>query len=175
MIFSDIPKKLEPILEKLDLLKNLLFGPDIKFARFDEERISHDPEYSSDQANAMDLKTPKALSLRAGESEVVSTNIAFEMPAGWAGLIVPKSGLGTKYEVQLVNTVGLIDSDYRGEIIVKIKMPSNENLPPMLLQEGDKFVQMIMVWAPQGRLKKVKYSKLDQTKRGEGGFGSTGR
>lgn len=159
----------------IDVVKSL-FKPKIKIAIFDEDKAYYKPKYATDGSAAIDLITPIPINLRPGESVLVKTNLAMEIQKDWVGIIAPKSGLGVKYHVQLTNTLGVIDSDYRGEVEVKITIPyTEEETTTLMLTQGDKFVQMLFFYCPQAELDYVSYSELSETERGVGGFGSTGR
>lgn len=121
--------------------------------------------------------TDAGLDLRSAEIKVlhpsyvtkVRTGIHVEIPPGYVGLIFPRSGLSTKYGVRLANTVGVIDSDYRGEIICALTTSSL-----FTIREYERIAQLVVVpvmtdWALVNNL-----NELSSTERGDGGFGSTG-
>lgn len=98
------------------------------------------------------------------------TDLAFEIPEGYVGLIFPRSSI-RNYTLSLSNSVGVIDSGYRGEVQVTFnKLSSNK---PVYYNQGDKIAQMIILPYPQIAL--VEVAELSSTERGEGGFGSTGK
>jgi dUTP pyrophosphatase len=97
------------------------------------------------------------------------TGLAFEVPPGWVMLIYSRSGHGFKNDVRLSNCVGVIDSDYRGEVSVKLRCDGAAN---MRIQGGDRIAQAMLVQVPQVQL--VEVDELTDTARGAGGFGSTG-
>ncbi|WP_067783791.1 dUTP diphosphatase [Actinomyces vulturis] len=130
------------------------------------------PQIGSAHAAGIDLKVD------AGDYEKVTvppravgvpihTGIAFEIPEGYCGLLMLRSSLSGK--LQLANSVGLIDSDYRGEIIAKVNNVTNEYVE---LSHGERIVQLVVVAHPRIDLKQV--NELSETDRGSGGFGSTG-
>lgn len=133
------------------------------------------PRYTSAGAAAIDLcaciDEPVLLNIRENgfEREVVSTGIAVEIPEGYVGLIFPRSGLATKYGIQLQNCVGVIDSDYRGE--VKVAM-LNAGRSPFRVDPGMRIAQMIIM--PIQTVELEVSEELSDTERGTGGFGSTG-
>lgn len=106
---------------------------------------------------------------------VYYTGIAIEIPEGHVGLLFPRSSI-SKYSTQLTNSVGVIDSGYRGEIMLKFKptmrYPRNMQTPPPSYGVGDKIGQLIIVPYPQIEFEEV--SELSQSERGTGGYGSTG-
>jgi len=97
---------------------------------------------------------------------VCETGLAVEIPNGYVGLIFPRSSI-SKYALHLRNSVGVIDSGYRGEILIKFGYASNENL----YKKGDKVAQLIIIPHPEITFQEV--DSLSETERGEGGFGST--
>ena len=102
--------------------------------------------------------------------ELVPTGLYIELPAGFEAQIRPRSGLAIKHGISLVNTPGTIDADYRGEIKVILVNLSNE---PFTLNPGERIAQMVVA-----RHEKVQWDEvevLEESARGEGGFGSTGR
>lgn len=101
---------------------------------------------------------------------MVPTGIAVSIPRGYAGLIQPRSGLAVRHGVSIVNTPGLIDSHYRGEIkVVLINLDPDE---PFHVHRGDKICQL--VFQKVERAEFIQVERLDSTERGSGGFGSTG-
>lgn len=98
----------------------------------------------------------------------ISTGIKVEIPEGYFGLIVPRSGLGSK-GINLMNTVGIIDSSYRGEIFCNIVNNGSEAIE---LKRFDRFAQLVIIPIPTAVLNRVE--SLDNTERGQEGFGSTG-
>lgn len=108
--------------------------------------------------------------VRAGQTHLVPTGIAVEIPEGYVGLIYPRSGLGAKYGIVLGNGTGVIDSDYRGEILVSLYNRTNKDY---VFSAGDRIAQMVVVPAPQFELDFV--DELSTTKRADGGFGHSGK
>lgn len=123
------------------------------------------PSYGSKGASAFDLRISADAVVKPGEVVKVGTGVKVAVPEGYGLLILPRSS--TQFE--LWNTVGLIDSDYRGEIFVKMKNKSKEAL---WFAKGDRIVQACLIPMARPQLKAVK--SLSTTDRGEGGFGSTG-
>jgi dUTP pyrophosphatase len=109
--------------------------------------------------------------LDPGERALVPTGIAVSIPEGFAGFIQPRSGLASRHGVSIVNTPGLIDSHYRGEVkVILVNLDRNE---PFRVNRGDKICQMVIQKVEQVRFTEVE--ALDATERGTGGFGSTGK
>lgn len=130
------------------------------------------PEYKTEQANGADLFAcnDDEIYLHAqGQSQLIPLGFSMELPGGYAALLLPRSGLGHKQGIVLGNLVGLIDSDYRGEVFVSLW---NRGLDLVKIKNGDRIAQMLIVHAPQYQFEWAQ--ELDETERGEGGFGSTG-
>lgn len=131
------------------------------------------PYYASAGAAAMDLHAciDAPVTLSAGQRCTVPTGIAIALPdAGYVALVFARSGLGIKKGICLSNGVGVIDSDYRGEIAVGLLNTSAEDY---IVQPGERIAQLAVVPVVQAEL--VQVETLDETERGAGGFGSTGR
>lgn len=129
------------------------------------------PAYGTEFAAGADLYAclDKPLTIAAGKTEFVPTGLAMEIPAGTAGLIYARSGLACKRGVAPANKVGVIDSDYRGEIIVALHNHSDGDIT---LESGERVAQMIIT--PYFHAEYEEAEELDDTARGAGGFGSTG-
>ena len=107
--------------------------------------------------------------LAPGERAAVPTGIIVAIPEGFAGLVLPRSGLALRHGVGVVNGPGLIDAGYRGEVQVLLV---NHGSEPVELRRGDRIAQLVVVAVPEVEL--IESSKLPASDRGEGGFGSTG-
>ena len=129
------------------------------------------PTYGSEYAAGADLYAclDSKITINPGETYLVKTGIAMEIPVGYAGLIYARSGLATKRGLAPANKVGVIDSDYRGEIMVSIYNQSSE---PQKIEPGERIAQLVITPYITGIFNEV--SDLSDTTRGEGGFGSTG-
>lgn len=131
------------------------------------------PAYATDGAAAMDLTAciSQPMTIAPGQLVTVPTGIAIALPGPeYMALIFARSGLGVKHGICLSNGVGVIDSDYRGEIRVGL---TNLSQTPYTVQPGDRVAQMAIV--PVARARAVSVEKLGETRRGAGGFGSTGK
>ena len=130
------------------------------------------PVYQSSLAAGMDLHADvdDVLSLRPGERRLVPTGLAIELPAGYEAQVRPRSGLALRDGVTLLNTPGTIDADYRGEVQVILANLSKE---PCVIKRGDRIAQLVIASVSQAEL--VEVESLDETARGAGGFGYTGR
>jgi dUTP pyrophosphatase len=109
--------------------------------------------------------------LEPGERAVIPTGIAVAIPEGYAGLVQPRSGLAARQGLGIVNSPGLIDAGYRGEIkVIAINLDPRETIK---IARGEKIAQLVVYPAPRVTLREV--SELSETARGGSGFGSTGR
>lgn len=128
------------------------------------------PAYAHAGDAGMDLYAAQDVTLAPGERTLVPTGIAVAIPDGFAGFVQPRSGLAIRQGLGLVNTPGLIDSHYRGEIkIIAINLDPDT---PISISRGDKVAQFVIQAVVRADL--VEVDELDPTVRGEGGFGSTG-
>lgn len=102
------------------------------------------------------------------------TGLAFEIPQGWAMLVFSRSGHGFNHDTRLANCVGIIDSDYRGEVKVKLTCDDfRDDIAPLKVSPGDRVAQAMLV--PIQKIEFVFGVEISSTDRGEGGFGSTGK
>ena len=129
------------------------------------------PAYQSDSAAGMDLRAAIAepLTITPGQRLLVPTGIRIALPAGTEAQVRPRSGLAIKHGIGLVNAPGTIDADYRGEIRVIL---INQGDKDFLIERGDRIAQLVI--APVLRASWREAASLDDTERGEGGFGHTG-
>ncbi|HYP48620.1 MAG TPA: dUTP diphosphatase [Thermoleophilaceae bacterium] len=118
-----------------------------------------------------DLHAAEPVRLAPGERASVGTGIAVAIPAGHAGLVVPRSGLAARHGISVVNAPGLIDSGYRGELRVLLLNTDAES--EFVVEPGDRIAQLVLVRVEAARLEEA--AELEETARGEGGFGSSGR
>ena len=130
------------------------------------------PTYGSEEAAGADLYAclDATVTIAPGESAFIPTGLAMEIPKGYAGLIYARSGLATKKGLAPANKVGVIDSDYRGEIMVALH---NHGSAPQTVESGERIAQI--VFTPYAAAEFLAVDELNVTERGEGGFGSTGR
>jgi dUTP pyrophosphatase len=118
-----------------------------------------------------DLHAAEAATIGPGERASVGTGIAVAIPEGHAGLVVPRSGLAMRHGISVVNAPGLIDSGYRGE--VRVLLLNTDRTERFSVEPGDRIAQLVLVAVETGGLEEV--AELEETARGVGGFGSTGR
>ncbi|MEX0771443.1 MAG: dUTP diphosphatase [Balneolaceae bacterium] len=129
------------------------------------------PGYSSDRAAGMDLRAAleKPITLEPGQRLLIPTGLKMVLPEGYEAQIRPRSGLAWRNGITMLNSPGTIDSDYRGEVKV---IAINHGEEPFTIRHGDRIAQMVI--APVVQMQVRETDKLPETKRGEGGFGSTG-
>jgi len=136
-------------------------------------RIDHDlpvPRYAHEGDAGLDLYSTVDLTLAPFERALVPTGIAVAIPDGHAGFVQPRSGRAIREGLSLVNTPGLIDSHYRGEIkVIAINLDPGT---PIVIARGEKIAQLVIQSVV--RCEPVEVAALEETKRGAGGFGSTG-
>ena len=127
------------------------------------------PAYATSGAAGMDVVAAEDLTLAPGARHAVATGLALAIPQGFEIQVRPRSGLALKFGITVPNTPGTIDSDYRGELKVIL---INHGSDPFDIRRGDRIAQLVL--AVVTRASWLKVEELDQTLRGEGGFGSTG-
>ena len=128
------------------------------------------PAYATSGAAGMDICAAESLNLRAGKRHAVATGFAFAIPDGYEVQVRPRSGLALKHGITCLNTPGTIDSDYRGEVKVIL---ANLGDAPFSIRRGERIAQLVPAPVQHARFALV--DSLDETERGSGGFGSTGR
>jgi len=139
----------------------------IKIKKIKENAIL--PHYAHDGDSGVDLYSTEDYVLKPGERVLVSTGIKMAIPKGYEGQVRPKSGLALKHGITTCNSPGTIDSGYRGEVRVIVINHGNEEFK---ITSGMKIAQMIFNKVEEAEFEEVE--ELDDTKRGQGGFGSTG-
>ena len=127
------------------------------------------PRYATDGAAGMDVLSAEAVSLKPGQRHAVATGFAVAIPDGYEIQVRPRSGLAFKHGITVPNTPGTIDSDYRGELKVLLINHGDETFA---IERGDRIAQLVLAPVTQAAWQEV--DELDETTRGEGGFGSTG-
>jgi len=127
------------------------------------------PAYATDGAAGMDVVSAEDVILGPGQRHAVATGLALAIPPGFEIQVRPRSGLALKHGITVPNTPGTIDSDYRGELRVIL---INHGADPFEVRRGDRVAQLVL--APVTRAGWLEVAELEQTARGEGGFGSTG-
>lgn len=128
------------------------------------------PAYATPGAAGMDVVAAEALTLAPGARHAVATGFAMAIPVGYEVQVRPRSGLALKHGITCLNTPGTIDSDYRGEVKVIL---ANLGSEPFEIARGERIAQLVPAPVQFATLDEVE--TLDETARGSGGFGSTGR
>lgn len=143
----------------------------LNFKKLNENAVM--PTYGSEFAAGADLyacTNGETIVIESGETKLIKTGLAMEIPEGYAGLIYARSGIANKRGLAPSNKVGVVDSDYRGEIMVSLHNHSNET---QSIADGERIAQMVIT--PFLKVEYQEVSEISETVRGEGGFGSTGK
>ena len=157
------------------------------------------PKYATEEASCFDIYAAEDAIIKPSECVAVRTGLIFEPPKGYGIMLYPRSGISSKTTLRFANSVGVIDNDYRGEAKVLLEnvmpLPMRQNLVPayqlvdgtmvdgdyskgylpegtILVKRGDRIAQAMPIKIEQAKL--VRATEISNTKRGEGGFGSTG-
>jgi len=138
------------------------------------EKLAHNtylPEYQTEGAAGMDLcaAIEESVLLKPLERKLIPTGIKIELEKGFEAQIRPRSGISIKHGITLINCVGTIDEDYRGEVCVPVVNLSNEEYP---IQPNERIAQMVIAKVEKAKIEVV--TNLSETRRATGGFGSTG-
>ncbi len=146
--------------------------PILRIQRLPNARDLPLPEYMSEQAAGMDLRAAveAPVTLAPGERALIPTGIRVAVPAGHEAQVRPRSGLAARHGVTLLNSPGTVDADYRGEVRVVLV---NHGREPFTVARGDRIAQLVI--APVARVAVEPVAELDETARGAGGFGHTGK
>jgi dUTP pyrophosphatase len=141
----------------------------LRFRRLSE--AARPPAQAHEGDAGYDLHAAETLTIAPGERASVGTGIAVAIPEGQAGLVIPRSGLASRHGISVVNAPGLIDSGYRGEL--RVLLLNTDRQQPFSVEPGDRIAQLVLVRVEADEA--VEVEELDETVRGAGGFGSTGR
>ena len=139
------------------------------------ERLAHNkvlPEYKTDGAAGMDLcaAISEPVTLKPLERKLIPTGLKIELEHGYEAQVRPRSGLSIKHVITLINCIGTMDEDYRGEVCIPMVNISNEEYT---ILPDERIAQMVIAKYEQAKIEVV--TELTETSRGEGGFGSTGK
>lgn len=129
------------------------------------------PAYATPQSAGMDLRANivEPITLQPMERRIIPTGLHIALPEGYEAQVRPRSGLALKHGITVLNSPGTIDADYRGELGVLLINLSTE---PFVIEAGERIAQMVIARHEQGEFRLVE--ELDETERGEGGYGHTG-
>ncbi len=142
----------------------------VKFLRLAHGAGLELPCYQTGGSAGMDVRAAASLTLRVGQTALVPTGFALELPDGIEAQLRPRSGLALKHGLTMLNSPATIDSDYRGEVGVIL---TNLGSEPFLVKRGERIAQI--VFARFEHVEVIEVEELSQSERGAGGFGSTGR
>jgi dUTP pyrophosphatase len=141
----------------------------LRFARLSEAAVL--PTRAHDGDAGLDLYAAEPAHIGPGERWSVSTGVAVEIPDGYAGLVLPRSGLALRHGISLVNSPGLIDAGYRGELTVLLLNTDPAEI--YRVEPGDRIAQLVVVAV--AATEPIEAEELSESARGDGGFGSSGR
>jgi dUTP pyrophosphatase len=141
----------------------------LRFRRLSE--AARPPAQAHEGDAGYDLHAAETVTIGPGQRASVGTGIAVAIPPGHAGLVVPRSGLAARHGISVVNAPGLIDSGYRGEL--RVLLLNTDGREAFAVEPGDRIAQLVLVAVQTPALEEAE--QLDETARGAGGFGSTGR
>ena len=144
---------------------------EIRFKKLPHAADLQLPSYESKSAAGMDIRAAlgESITLKPGERTLIPTGLQMALPHGYEAQIRPRSGLAIKHGITMLNSPGTIDADSRGEVKV---IAINHGQEDFVVNHGDRIAQMVI--APVVQLNVQEVENLDETERGEGGFGSTG-
>jgi dUTP pyrophosphatase len=141
---------------------------EVAFTRLRDDAVVPTRAYAGDAG--LDLAACERCRIGPGERALVGTGIAVAIPEGHAGLVTPRSGLATRNGITIVNTPGLVDSGYRGEL--RVILHNTDRSEPFVVEPGMRIAQLVVVAVPHADLHEV--DELPASDRGAGGFGSSG-
>ncbi len=127
------------------------------------------PKYQTEHSAGCDIHAIETVTIEAGETKLIKTGFAIEIPLGFAGFVFARSGMALKRGLAPANKVGVIDSDYRGEVMVAIY---NQSSTAQVIEAGERIAQLVFLPVYQMDFQVI--DEISDTDRGAGGFGSTG-
>ena len=144
----------------------------IRLRRLPHARDLPLPSRQTEHSAGFDLRAAveKEIEIKPGQIQLIETGFEIEIPHGFEAQIRARSGLAVKYGITLINAIGTIDSDYRGELKIPL---INHGSSAHVIQRGDRIAQMILIKLPETEV--IEVETLSDTTRGSGGFGHTGR
>jgi dUTP pyrophosphatase len=166
----DLIKKHKQICSKLYFIIFVkIFSMNIKIVNTSKHQL---PAYETEYSAGMDLRAElkEVITLKPMERSLIPTGLFIELPLGYEAQIRPRSGLAYKHGITVLNSPGTIDADYRGEIkVILVNLSNNE----YVINDGERIAQMII--SQHAKISWTAVELLEQTSRGEGGFGHTGK
>jgi dUTP pyrophosphatase len=142
---------------------------ELPVARLRENAVLPSRAYAGDAG--LDLSACERVELAPGERAIVGTGLAVAIPEGYAGFVLPRSGLAARHGLTKVNAPGLVDSGYRGEI--KVILLNTDRNEPFVVEPGMRIAQLVVLEVPE--VQPVEVAELPESERGPGGLGSSGR
>ena len=142
---------------------------ELPVARLRENAVLPSRAYAGDAG--LDLSACERVELAPGERAIVGTGLAVAIPEGYAGFVLPRSGLAARHGLDKVNSPGLVDSGYRGEI--KVILLNTDRNEPFVVEPGMRIAQLVVLEVPE--VQPVEVAELPESERGPGGLGSSGR
>lgn len=142
---------------------------ELRFARLRKDAVPPSQAHAGDAG--MDLSACERVEIAPGDRAVVGTGLAVAIPEGYAGFVLPRSGLAARHGLGKVNSPGLIDAGYRGE--VKVILLNTDRREPFVVEPGMRIAQLVVLALP--RVQPVEVAELPESERGPGGLGSSGR
>lgn len=163
-----VAKQVEKVVT--ETLWNRVEKPVLKFKRL-ENFAGELPAYATAHASGMDVRArlDEAVTLEPGERALLPTGLSVEIPRGFEIQVRPRSGLASKKGLTVLNTPGTVDSDYRGEVKIIV---INLGQAPIVIEDQERVAQLVVCPVVQAEIEEA--TELEETERGEGGFGSTG-
>jgi len=149
------------------MMDHVVGGVEVDVVRIDPDLPL--PEYALPGDAGLDLVAREVVTIAAGEWAMVATGIAIELAEGWAGFVLPRSGLAARHGITCLNTPGLIDSGYRDEVRVVLV---NHSRSDYTVNRGDRIAQLVVLPVPRIQWRVV--DALSASERGRGGFGHSG-
>jgi dUTP pyrophosphatase len=147
-----------------------MFKRKIKVCRVSDNAVVPNNAYYGDAG--FDLFSTETVTIAPEETVKVKTGLIFEIPKGYGGFILPRSGISVNHKISIPNAPGLIDSGYRGQVLVALHNYSKE---PYEVIEGDRIAQMVVSQVLKPKFKEIGPNRISKSERGAGGFGSSGK
>lgn len=169
MISLEIKNNFKDLFELKDLLKNRNSPINIQFSLVNKDISTEMPAYATSGSSGMDIKSIESVILNPSETKIIKTNLSVAVPDGYELQVRSRSGLAAKHSIFVLNGIGTIDSDFRGEIGVILHNASNKSFK---IDVGDRIAQLVLSKVEKVHI--ILSDTLPETKRGVGGFGHTG-
>jgi len=169
-IFKGVAKMIPSEFSEIRTITRLN-NPIIKMFRADKNAVI--PKYATEGSHGLDLVSVETVKIAPYDRVTIRTGIHMEIPERYAGFVCPRSGMASKHGITVLNSPGLVDCDFRGE--VKVILYNSSGIP-FLVEEGMKIAQLVIMLAPKAEIvESNSLEDLTKTERGHNGFGSTGK